>query len=250
VAAAVGRGGTALVADLLDVPVPNVIVDACVCDPPWYPDHAACFVNAATMLLRPGGALLLAFAGPLTRPGIEHDRAAILDGARADGFTIEATDPRGCRYVTPPFEYAAMASAGLHGLPPEWRSGELITLRRGDAPTPPRRAMAVEDWAALEVDNIPLRVRATAPPCGSALLSSLVDGDVLATVSRRARVRESAALWTSRNRIFASSEPPRLAQLLRVVAAGDLSDLGDDERDAAAAIRAVVRRERGEHRLA
>jgi SAM-dependent methyltransferase len=243
-------GGKAVVADLLEPSVPELSADVCVCDPPWYPEQAVCFVNAAALLTRPGGVLLLAFAGPLTRAGIDRDRATILAAAGVDGFSVQATEQRGCRYVTPPFEYAAMASAGLYGLPPDWRSGELITLRRDDRPTPARRTIAGDGWAAVEVDEIPLHVRSNAPPSGTALLSMLVDGDVLPTVSRRAPLREGAALWTSRNRIFGSSDPARLAATVRAVAAGDLSDLADDERDAAFAIITLIAIERDEHGLA
>jgi hypothetical protein len=248
-AAAAKPDAKAIVADLLDASVPELSADVCVCDPPWYPEQAVCFVNAAALLMPRGGVLLLAFAGPLTRAGLDRDRERILDAASEDGFSVQATEPRGCRYVTPPFEYAAMASAGLHGLPPDWRSGELITLRRDDRPTPARRTAAGEGWVAVEVNEIPLHVRASAPPSGGALLSALVEGDVLPTVSRRAPMREHAALWTSRNRIFGSSDPARLATAAHAVAAGDLSDLADDERDAASVIGSIVAKERDEHKL-
>lgn len=250
VAAAEGVSGGAVLADLLDGSLLALSADACVSDPPWYPEQAACFVNAAAALLRPGGALLLAFAGALTRPGLAEDRGATLTVADADGLVLEAAETRGCRYVTPPFEYAAMASAGVLGVPAAWRTGELLVLRRDNRPAPSRRSAPPTGWSSVDVGDIPLRVRETAPPTGGGLLDSLVPGDVLATVSRRDPIRARAALWTSRNRIFGSADPNRLCDVVRAVAAGDQEDLGEEECRAAERIRAIAVLERQEHGLA
>lgn len=94
---------------------------------------------------------------------------------------------------------------------------------------------------------IPLRVWEDAPPLGSELLGSLVEGDVLASVSARVPERKTAALWTSRNRVFCSSDPPRLAALARRLEGG----LSPDPADAETAYRLLdlIVVERAEHLL-
>lgn len=214
-----------------------------VADPPWYPAAAAAFTNAAAILMRPGATLLLAFADPLTRPGADDDRAAVLLSAKQDGLDLFEVATGACRYEMPPYERAAFTAAGLPGIPADWRLGGLITLRRGADPPPPRRTVEEPVWVGCEIDDIPLRVRASAPAMGDAPLEPLLDGAILPSVSRRDRRREQAALWTSRNRIYASCDPPALARALSCCAAADLPV------HLRAEISSILATERAEHGL-
>jgi hypothetical protein len=228
-----------LLADELDALEAALVV----ADPPWYPAAAAAFANAAAILMRPGASLLLAFADPLTRPGADDDLAAVLRSARQDGLDLVDVVAGACRYEMPPYERAAFTAAGLPGIPADWRLGGLITLRRGASPPPPRRIVDEPSWVPCEFDEIPLRVRPSAPAIGNSLLTPSLDGAILPTVSRRDPRREHAALWTSRNRIYASSDPPALARALRGEAAGDL------EPQLRADLAAILALERAEHGL-
>lgn len=192
-----------------------------VADPPWYPTAAAAFINAAAIMMRPRATLLLAFADPLTRPGADDDLAAILLSAKQDGLDLLEVATGACRYQMPPYERAAFTAAGLPGIPADWRLGGLITLRRGDSPAPPRCTVEELTWVGCEIDEIPLRVRASAPATGDALLQPLLDGAILPSVSRRDPRREQAALWTSRNRVYASADPPALVHALSCSAVAD-----------------------------
>ena len=240
--------------DLLDPGLPDLLFDLCIADPPWYPEHTGCFMNAAAIMLRPGGRLLLSFAGRLTRPRLEVDRAEIIAAAGGDALRLDQFEPSTCRYRTPPFEYQAFAAAGLRCIPEAWRSGDLLTFSREESQPPARRILAHPRWLSIEVEQIPLHVRPDAPTHGSALISSLVDGDVLQTVSRRAPVRSSVALWTSRNRVFASRDPVRLSHIVAALADRDLASLeklsahGEAQR-VLSEIRRIVRTERVEHQL-
>lgn len=207
-----------LLADELDAVGAALVV----ADPPWYPAAAAAFINAAAILMRPGATLLLAFADPLTRPGADDDLSAVLVSAQADGFGLLEVVVGACRYQMPPYERAAFTASGLPGIPADWRLGGLITLRRDASPPPPRHRIDARAWATCEFDQIPLRVRSSAPAIGEALLAPLLGGATLPSVSRRDPRREHAALWTSRNRIYSSSDPPRLAHALKGCAASDL----------------------------
>jgi hypothetical protein len=237
--------GSALHIDLLGPNLPEVSATCCVADPPWYPEYAAAFANAAALALVPGGSLLLAFAGAQTRPGIAHDRACVISGALEDGLELISARKK-CRYETPPFEYAAMTAAGL-SVPHAWRVGELFHLRRRAESRPGRRTARRESWHAVDLQGIPLRLRTDTPPHGAELIAPLIDGDVLPTVSRRAVVRDRVSLWTSRNRVFASADPPRLFELATTLARGD-EPLPED-RATAAALHSLVAIECREHQI-
>jgi hypothetical protein len=241
------RPRSAVVRDLL-VSGPDVGGAAvAVADPPWYPLHAGAFVGAAAEGLRKGGVLLVAMPSALTRPGVADERQELIDVSVQAGLSLTGEATGVLRYRTPPFERAAMSAAGMPGLPGDWRRADLWTLRAVE----PRRVIRPADtaacWRRIEIELIPLHVWEDAPPLGPELLGSLVDGDVLASVSARVPERETAALWTSRNRVFCSSDPPRLAALARWLE----GDLSPDPADAETAHRLLdlVAVERAEHLL-
>ncbi|HEY4778843.1 MAG TPA: hypothetical protein VIH47_04545, partial [Solirubrobacterales bacterium] len=219
-----------------------------ICDPPWYPDAIAGFTGAGARMLAEGGLLLLSFPAELTRPAVDLERDGYLQALGEEGLASVGREALTCRYETPPFEYAAMAAAGLSCPPPDWRRGDLLSLRRTGPPPGPRPMAEESPWAGFVVDQIPLRVRVSAPAMGSELLGGLVPGDVLPSVSRRVPVRDQVALWSSRNRIFSSTEPERLGAILANLAAGEEPPVGV-EAQVAEQLRELVRRERREHGL-
>jgi hypothetical protein len=241
------RQGSAVVRDLLVAGLGVGGAAVAVADPPWYPLHAAAFVGAAAEGLREGGMLLVAMPSALTRPGIAGERQELIDVSVQAGLSLSDEHTGVLRYVAPPFEQAAMSAAGIPGLPEDWRRADLWTL----SAVKPRRFLRPADtaahWRRIEVEMIPLRVREDAPPLGSELLGNLVDGDVLASVSARVPERKTAALWTSRNRVFCSSDPPRLAALARRLEGRLRPDPADIE--TAYRLLCLVAVERAEHLL-
>ena len=235
--------GSARRVDLLRDPITQADASLVVADPPWYPAAAGAFISAAAMLMRPAATLLLAFADRFTRPGAPEDLAQILRLALQNGLEPTAVEPGGCRYLMPPYERAALTAAGLPGIPEDWRRGALITMRRDGSRCSDRRTTEESCWRALEIDQIPLRVRGEAPAFGRGMLTPLLDGEILPSVSRRDPRRAQAALWTSRNRIYASADPPALARAL-----ADTAALGAHPA-LAAQLADVVEIERHEHGL-
>jgi hypothetical protein len=259
---AAGSRGRAEVLDLERDQMPALDAACVVADPPWYPEAITSFANAAAVAMAPAGTLLISFPARLTRPGVEVELEETVEVARADGLELVSHQPLACRYETPPFEEAAMAAGGLNAAPDSWRRGDLLAFTRNCQPAARRPLPGAPEWTVVELDEIPLRVRPGAPRVGRGLLGHLVDGDVLATVSRRAKVRERVALWTSRNRIFSSSDPERLERVLvelgRLTAAGadgvaDLSALVSSiapaDRALAQQVADLVGLERGEYGL-
>jgi hypothetical protein len=221
-----------------------------VADPPWYTQHAIAFTYAASAVLRADAPLLLTFPASLTRPGIVENRDELKMAAQRSGMSLMGMEANVVRYDTPAFERAAMHARGIPGTPADWRVGDLLSLAQTSQPAIAKPARPEEDWVAVEIDAIPLRTRPSTPPRGEPLIGQLVDGDVLQTVSARAPERTHAALWTSRNRIYCSSDPKTLASVLRTVADGGLQLPSDPETQAATLLIAdIVARERREHGL-
>jgi len=242
-------GAEARVVDLLADQLPELAASCAVGDPPWYPKAIAGFAEAAAMMLRSDATLLLGFPAQLTRPGVRAEHAGFIRSARRLGFDPLEHERLALRYETPPFEYAAMGAAGLPSPPHEWRRGDLLALRLRRPITARARGGGIEEqWAAHQFEQIPIRVRPSAPAAGTELIAGLLEGDILPTVSRRTPLRCKAALWTSRNRIFASCDPPRLAQILASLEA-DGPSVGEAEAQVADQLAALVALERREHGL-
>jgi hypothetical protein len=212
------KPGSASTVDLSGAPVAVTGARLTIADPPWYEASTKAFLGAAREVTVGGGAVLFSFAGALTRPGIGAEVSAILDEASREGLALAEVETGACRYDMPAFEQAAFAAAGRPGIPAGWRRGDLYRFEVvGRRTTRPRRArgdLMMDDWKAVEIDSVPLRVRSTAPPTGGSLISSLVDGDILPTVSRRDPRRDRVALWSPCNRVFASNDPATLEQLV------------------------------------
>ena len=215
-----------LAIDVLRDELPIERAQTIIADPPWYPDELMAFLWAAARLAKPGARILLAFPPIGTRPGVESERRRVLDWAARCGLRPRDFRPGVLGYLTPPFERAALAARGLPGTPDGWRRGDLLIFEAVPTLLPSRPKVAREIWHNAHLDDVPMRVRiddGTASVdvfCIHNLLESIIDGDVLPTVSRQAALRSRTRLWTSRNRVFSSSHPRLLAAVLDATAGG------------------------------
>jgi hypothetical protein len=211
--------------DILRDRLPAVRADMILADPPWYPLELKAFLWAAAAIAAPGAVILLALPPLGTRPGIELERRDVLDWAARCGLRPRGVQSGVLGYLTPPFERAALVARGIPGTPDDWRRGDLLALDARPSALPERPPVPLERWHAARVAGLPMRVRVDDPPSpvaitATSLLGSLVDGDVLATVSRRTAVRKQTRLWTSRNRVFATAHPELLAAIIDALAEG------------------------------
>lgn len=226
------------------------------------------FLWAAASLVGDGAEIWASFPPAGTRHTVDQETSDVLKAAGGYGLELIDRRPDAVRYLSSPFELASHRAARLGGIPPDWRVGELVRLRRTQRPVGlrPPPAAAEDVWSPFAIEEIPVWVR-EGRPSGDAidqgLLHSVVAGDVLHSVSRRDPNRARVDIWTSLNRVWASTNPLALQAICRALAErsdslaavqADLSrELGPAEREHVRAVAdhlsGIVKREREEHGL-
>jgi hypothetical protein len=206
-----------------------------VADPPWYSEHIAAFLWAASRLIRVGGRVVLSLPPEGTRPGIRAERDEVFALATALGLRLVSVEPSTLVYRTPPFEKNALAARGIPAVPWDWRRGDLaefvaVAKILVDRPIPPIPQVA---WDEESVGVVRIKCR-VCPDSDfrDPRLSSAVPGDMLTTVSRRDPARVAVDVWTCGNRIFRCAGT---RVFLAIVSA--LGRRGDVESAVAAAIK-------------
>ncbi len=185
-------------------------------DPPWYEEYVRRFLWFAEKITRIGGTLLLAMPPNGTRPGIVEENARLLAWCQELGFEREDVVLARLPYDMPPFERNALRAVNIVNVHGTWRKADLWRLRKvrsillawpGDVASIP--------WSEHRFGPVRLRVNCDAPSNGEdPRLRSLIENDVLPTVSRRDPRRNEARVWTTGNRIFACDAPKMLRAIL------------------------------------
>lgn len=209
--------------DAIEDPLPKLNAATVVLDPPWYPEHIQSFLWAACQLCKIGGHILISMPPVGTRPGIEREWTNTLDWAQQMGLALVKRAPVALSYVTPPFELNGLKAEGVHGVSREWRRGDLAVFCRTHQTQVPRPTVLPQKDSWIEEVLLGVRVRVRQPDSSGFAdpsLISVVPGNVLQSVSRRAPHRQLADVWTSGNRIFACQGRNILWYILQAVAVG------------------------------
>jgi hypothetical protein len=239
--ASAGPPGTLHVRDLILDRIPDLSAAAVVADPPWYPEHIDAFLWAAASCARSGAPLFITLPAPGTRPGWTRDQAHFRERAAAYGLRAIRALPTAIRYVSPPFEINALVAAGWRDLPMDWRRGSLeILAASGTPPNALEGTGALPLWEERAIGWVRVRIRKDESSVIDPILHRVVDGDVLADVSRRHPIRDRVDVWTSGNRVFSCRSPGLLLVIL------DAMTLGvDPEQHVAARIERPLTRTEG-----
>ncbi len=237
------------VVDLLKDDVPLFLSDVVVADPPWYPEVLVSFLWVGSFLLRTNGLLFLSIPPKGTRSSVQRELEELIGLMNSLGLTLRSISPGALRYVSPPFERAALRAVGLAPyVPSDWRRGDLLVLQRTGDLVASRPVLRNRRWTERIIGGVRIQIDDAAPQDGipDPRLISLLDNDVLPSVSRRDARRAGARVWTSGNRIFGCNAPTRLVETIDAVVAG-LSPQRREDREAAEGIRALVECERAEY---
>lgn len=189
--------------------LPHESSDAVLLDPPWYLDFVRPMLTAAAHACRPGGVVLISLPPDGARPSAEADRQATIAFARRLGLAMLEHSPLTIGYETPFFERNALVATGIYP-PPQWRRGDLVVFRKSRAPQrpPPLSSARRRDWTEVSIGRMRLFIRGGGESRSEeARLFSIVEGDILPTVSRRDPRRRMVDVWTSGNRIFRTDNP-------------------------------------------
>lgn len=192
--------------------LPRESADAVLLDPPWYLDFVRPMLAAAAHACRPGGVVLISLPPDGTRPNSEADRYSAIAFGRRLGLDLIDHCAHSIGYETPFFERNSLAACGIYP-PPHWRRGDLLVLRKGRESTqaPLSSSAHRREWTEVCIGRMRLSIRKPRKTAsGEARLASLIEGDVLPTVSRRDPRRRLAQVWTSGNRIFHTGDPQLL----------------------------------------
>ena len=188
----------------------------------------------AAYCCRSGGYILISLPPEGTRPTALQDRLSLIKFCRRISLEVVEDARLALGYETPFFEANALSAAGLHGVPANWRRGDLIVIRKmaeGRRPQAPG-SHRKQDWQELSIGRMRLFVRRSACPSSSLAktLDPVVRGAILPSVSRRDIRRRNAQVWTSGNRIYASDRPDLiLAASTRLSGAHSFSNAECDE---------------------
>lgn len=186
---------------------------AAIVDPPWYLDDTLLFLRVAAELCRPDATVVLCQPAGGTRPGVEQERALLLDRVSALGLDLHVLRSGGVRYLTPHFEAVSLRAAARGvNIPTSWRRGDVLIFKRLSSSVATIQNSA-QDTPWREVRFGPVRIKLAEQSTGTDV-GSLVQGDVLATVSRRDPVRRRIGMWTSGNRVFTLANPLVIFQLI------------------------------------
>jgi hypothetical protein len=187
-------------------PPPALEAAVVVADPPWYPAATYGFLWSASKLCMLGGRIFLSIPPVGTRPGISSEREAVFNWTDNIGLKLESIESGVLPYLSSPFEVNALAAAGAVDVPLDWRRGDLVRFVKSvelTAERPPEHRSGSTDWVEVKIDTVRIRLKAYSnESLSDADLLSVVNGNILPTVSRRDPLRSQADVWTSGNRIF------------------------------------------------
>lgn len=199
--------------------LPTVSGGLAILDPPWYEETICAFLWTAACVTRINGLVMVSLPPVGTRPGIREERARIMRYADQVGLRQILLKPLALQYCSPFFEQNALRAEGVEPGISGWRRGDLAIFVRKDARLPPRFTVrAPEKWVEVELGGIRFRLRRQARNrVVSPILKSVVEGDILPSVSGRHPHRSRADVWTSGNRVFTCSDTGLLTDILEAL---------------------------------
>jgi hypothetical protein len=198
--------------DLTTDEPPVIEAKAAVIDPPWYPVDTTIFLAATSCMSVEGARILLCQPTEATRPGVAEERAQLLAELPELGYELCEIRRSYIRYQMPHFESVSLkAAAPSLEVPIDWRTGDLLILRRvGRACHITTATFSEAAWQESVFGPVRIKLRSTTGPD----ITSLVSGDVLDTVSRRDPIRVHIGMWTSGNRVFRLTNAEVIGKLI------------------------------------
>lgn len=203
--------------------IPGGLYTTVILDPPWYPVEMNAFIVAASQAVDHNGTVVVVIPPKGVRRSAEYEIQTMIADAVKSGLNLCDYLHGSVNYYMPFFERQALRAANLGQVHPEWRQGDLLVFRRSDKSVEhasPQQAQPYSQWSELKLESS--RVRFASQPTHGATseLESILPGNILPDISRRSPYVARASVWTSGNRIFASSDPDSLRLALSCIIDG------------------------------
>lgn len=186
-------------------------------DPPWYTPHFKQFMWLAAQCVEIGGIVGISLPAINTRPNIDKERIEWLSFCQENGLFLENLFAQKLQYAMPFFEFNAFRAAGITDTYPFWRKGDFALFRKVHSHPykRPKYKQKEDEWSEKEIDGVRFRLKDSDESSkGIIEFTSILNGDILPTVSTRDKRREEANFWTSGNRIFKVNNTGKLMNLL------------------------------------
>lgn len=225
--------------------MPRDTAQVVILDPPWYLDFVRPMIVSATKACRQGGFIFASLPPVGARASAALDRKHLFQLAARLGLEIQNEYPLSVEYDTPFFEANALKAAGVSALR-TWRRGDLVILckRHPAAVLQPRCTSRPTRWREVQIGQMRLFI-SIAQRTGTLGLISLIESDILPSVSRRDERRRAALVWTSGNRIFGSEDTE-----LTIAAALQAAQFGPKTTDTQPQLCATIREQEEVERVA
>lgn len=195
-----------------------------VIDPPWYPEHVKRWVAWAANCVVDGAEILVSIWPSGTRPFGEREYQELKEWMQTwSEISLLEYQPT---YETPPFELASETSSGDGALSTSPRVGRLIRLRLKATPSLPYFNNGGEDWTRFVFNNYQIAVRKRTGALMRASFNPVpnANGWIWPYVSRRAPLRDTIDVWSSRNEVAKVENTTLLIDALRKLSCPDAHD--------------------------
>ncbi len=190
--------------NIIKDPPQKILASAVILDPPWYDDYIYPFLWYATQCCKLNGYIMISLPSLGTRPEVKEELETIINQAKLLGLSTYRIEHGTLRYTTPFFENNALNAEGIYNFPKDWRSSNLVIFKHDKECDMERPKISFPyEWEEVNFNDVRIRVKKNyMKEFGDPALISILDGDILPSVSRKYHKRNLAEVWTSGNRIF------------------------------------------------
>lgn len=196
----------------------KIHADIIVMDPPWYFNYYRLFFDRANEMAQVGTLVYCIMPPKYTRFTAEQETLDILKIIKEQyGMTKISYHISDVSYHTPPFEVNVLKAHGIECLPPNWRVGDLLIVKKVEIGSGNSDDLTVnsEQWDEYIIDAIRIKLGHTDREIESYSihLVELYKDNIFPSVKRSAN-KKNINVWTSGNRVFWCDNIPLLKLIL------------------------------------
>ncbi|RZJ51493.1 MAG: class I SAM-dependent methyltransferase [Flavobacterium sp.] len=218
-------------------------------DPPWYSPHFYDFIWLAAKCVEIGGSISISIPPINARPSIPQERIQWFSFCQENGLCLENLYSQKLSYAMPFFEFNAFRIAGVKDVLPFWRKGDLAIFKKTENIETLRPLVndVIEEWIEIQIDTVRFRIKMD-KTTGTKLplqIHSIVDTEILPSISARDIRRNEANVWTSGNRIYKVQNSAKFVTLLEHIKSKKFEKI--QEKDVAKQIELIIKFEKEEY---